>query len=76
MEMCPNAYSKRESPNDCKFGNLPKFCLGNSGSWIDFPDVSEFITFSQPSALVMCVVLCLFSTLWPNTTVKQYKPNK
>lgn len=57
MEMCPNAYSKRESPNDYKFRKLPKFCLGNSGSQIDFPDVSEFSTFSQPSALVMCVVL-------------------
>lgn len=63
MEMCPNAYSKRESPNDCKFGKLPKFCLG---SQIDFPDVSEFITFSQPSALLMCVVLYFVC----NTTAK------
>lgn len=62
--MCPNAYSKRESPNDCKFGKLPKFGSGNSGSQIDFPDVSEFITFSQPSALVMCVILYfVFNTL-------------
>lgn len=34
------------------------------GSRIDFPDVSEFITFLQPSTLVICVVIYfVFNTL-------------
>lgn len=64
IEIFLDAYSKWESPNDCKFGKLPEFCLGNFGSQIDFPDVSECITFLQPRALVMCVVIYfVFSTL-------------
>lgn len=58
MQMCPNAYSKRESPNDGKFGKLPEFCLGKAGSLIDFPNVSEFITFSQLSPLVCYYLFC------------------
>ena len=67
-EMYLNVYCKRESPNDCKFGKLPKFCQGNPESLIDFPDVSEFITFSQPSALVMCVIYFIFNALAKNNS--------
>lgn len=66
--MWPNAYSKGESPNDYKIGKL--------GSLIDFPDVSEFIH-SHSQVHLGCVLLSiLFSTLGPNTTVKQYEPHK